>query len=271
MNRFLTLALALCLLLLCGCNKEVPIGAEVHSNEQYSIMERDGVFYLQFVDGGAASVDNQSGALTPGTGGIAFASVKVMRDRIINGGFSTNQLTSMKGYQKTANGEVAVCNVNALWDVVLPDDLSLEAVLWTGLTYTFNLRGDELEGRLYVTTEEGYKRMLEMVTLVETENTKFTSVSKEPERNATVTTYENKVVGSAGKQIAYTYEENGFAISVFEKYYYDQSESVPFIISVFGEGNGIYYYSQIREFTERPSYEWIKSIGVTPYVETETE
>ena len=279
MRKLLCCLVAACVLLLCGCSNtdaganSTP-GVKILSNEQYSIMESNGEHYFDFKgDVDLSAESGQTSAAIPGSGGIAFKSVKAMRDRLVNGGFSRQQISDMKYFARTSAGDIAVCNVNALWDVVLPKELSLEWVKWYGLTYNFRLLGDDLEGTLYITSENDYKLMQKRRTLEETNNRKITSVETEPERNATVITFESSVA-SSGKQIEYGYEDNGFTITVYEIYYEDyyddhRSEKVPFIITVMGEGNGIYYYWSIGGFTERPSYEWIKSIGVTPYVETE--
>ena len=142
-------------------------------------------------------------------------------------------------------------------------------VSWFGLTYSFYLQGDNLEGRLNIVTESTYKRMQEIYIIEETDSFKFTSVEQDAERNATEITYEGQF--SSGKQITYSYTVDGFTVTIIESYFFEESKTVPFILHGMAEGNGIYYYWSIGGFTERPSYEWIKSIGLKPYVETETE
>lgn len=272
MKKSFIILLALCLLL-CGCSSTNAVpGVEVLSNEQYSVMERNGEYYFDFKEAvDLSTASQQTGAATAGSSGVNFGSVKAMRDRIVNGGFSAATLSGMAGWAKTTDGDVAVCNVNALWDAYLPQDLELAHVNWSGQTYAFVLQSDDLEGRLCLTTESGYKRMQEILIIdKESNNLKFTSVEQVAERDATVITYESSVA-SSGKQIRYTYEENGFTVTILEDYFFDQSETVPFVVTGMAEGNGIYYYWDVGGFTERPSYEWIKSIGLKPYVETETE
>ena len=40
---------------------------------------------------------------------------------------------------------------------------------------------------------------------------------------------------------------------------------------IIGEENGVYFWYNLGNMSERPSAEWLMSFGVTPYVETETE
>ena len=273
MKKVLGFLLVLCLLL-CGCGKtNAAPGVEVLSNDQYSVMDRDGEYYFDFKeDVDLSGGGQQTGAANPGSSGVNFGSVKAMHDRIVNGGFSAATLSGMAGWAKTTDGKVAVCNVNALWDAYLPQDLSVAHVNWCGQTYAFVLQSDDLEGRLCLTTESGYQRMKEIYEIEETNNLKFTSVEQVAERDATVITYESQVA-SSGKQIRYTYEKDGFTVTILENYFFDYSETetVPFIVNGMAEGNGIYYYWSVGGFTERPSYEWIKSIGLKPYTETKTE
>lgn len=271
MKRLLGILLVICLLL-SGCGAASEPGVEVLSNAQYSIMERNGEYYFDFKeDVDQSTANGQMDAAIPGSDGFIFGSVKVMRDRIVNGGFSAANLSAMSGWAKTADGKVAVCDVNALWDAYLPQDMPLACVRWFGRDYSFVFENDDLEGRLYFATESIYRRMQQIYELEETENCKFISVEQVAERDATVITFESQVA-SSGKQISYTYTENGFTVTIFEEYLYDYSdETVPFIVIGMAEGNGIYYYWSVGGFTERPSYEWIKSIGLKPYVETESE
>lgn len=274
MKKLLCCLIAVCVMLLCGCgntsNDPDNVSAvEVLSNDKYSVMESNGEYYLSFNDNiNITTGSTQTGAATPGTT-ITFKSVKDMRDAIVNGDFSSAQLTGMQNFAKASNGSVAVCNVNELWDVVYPQDLSLEWISWTGPTYCFRLSNDVLEGNVYFTSKSNYEKRMRRAVYEETETFKFTSIEADPERNGTIMTYESQKTGRKGKQIVYTYSENGFDFTVSEKYFFEHSETIPFLITTMAEGNGIYYYWNIGGFTERPSYEWIKSIGVTPYVETE--
>ena len=167
MKKILGFLLVLCLLL-CGCGQtNAAPGVEVLSNDQYSVMARNGEYYFDFKeDVDLSAADQQTDAAIPGSGGIAFGSVKDMRDGIAKGGFSAAKVSAMhSGWAKTANGEVAVCDINALWDAYLPQDLSVAEVKWYGLTYNFVLQSDTLEGHVNFVTESSYKRMKEIIII----------------------------------------------------------------------------------------------------------
>ena len=60
-------------------------------------------------------------------------------------------------------------------------------------------------------------------------------------------------------------------MTIQELYFLIESETIPKHVSFWGSINGTYFTGSVGGFTERPSYEWVTSFGLTPYVETETE
>ena len=60
-------------------------------------------------------------------------------------------------------------------------------------------------------------------------------------------------------------------MTIQELYFLNESETIPRSISIWGSTGGTYFTGYMGGFTERPSYEWVTSFGLKPYVETETE
>ena len=271
MKKFVCVLLVILLLALSGC-----ASSEVLSNEQYVIREKDDVYYLDFHDNSyakeAASIDKNGSAI--GGYNIYFSTVAEMQDCIKNGKFSKEDLVGMQAYEKAENGKVAVCNVNKLYDVVLPEGFSLNRISWKGISYKFDLIGiNGGSGYLRVGDKEDVQNYIERRSLYNAgkELATIVSNSKDAERNADVIIFKAEATGENLKYIRYTYECNGITITAQEEYNLDESETIPGWISYWGEGNGVYFTGILGGFTELPSYEWVTSFGLKPYVETETE
>ena len=268
MKKLLCILLAILLLALSGC-----AGSEVLSNEQYAIREKDDVYYLDFHDNSyakeAASIDKNGSAI--GGYNIYFSSIAEMQDCIKNGKFSKEDLVGMQAYEKADNGKVAVCNVNKLYDVVLPEGFSLKQISWKGLSYMFQLYYcNEYHGSLRIGNQIDYQNEIAFSTPNFDNGSTLLLSSVDKDRNGEILEFITPT-GTHMKYIRYSYVLNGMTVTAQEEYNLDESEETPSWIAYWGEGNGVYFTGILGGFTERPSYEWVTSFGLKPYAETETE
>lgn len=256
-------------ILLCGCGLVLNEGTEFHDNNAYTIMEKDGVYGLRFHSPKSTSSSGniQYSEVAPS---FTFASPGHMKERILAGNFTKLQLDTLKELHRNSDGYLTIFNLQELYDAVLPAGLQYNEVSWFGGEgYSFRWDKDGMVGTVRVDTESAIKKELDSFYV---ENGRATIISKNTiqDRNATEICY----VGPYGdklKDIIYTYNENGKDITILEWYELSVSDTIPSSISIAGTVDGVYYYVYISGFSERPSYEWITSFGLKPYVETETE
>ena len=256
-------------ILLCGCSLALNKGTEIHDNNAYTIMEKDGMYGLRFHSPKSTSSSGniQYSEVAPA---FIFTSPGHMKERILSGNFTKLQLDALKELPRNSDGYLTIFNLQELYDAVLPSGLQYDEVSWFGGEgYSFRWDKDGMVGAVRIDTESAIKEKLASFYV---ENGQATIIFKNEiqDRNATEIYY----VGPYGdqlKDLIYTYNENGKDITIFEWYELNVSDSVPSSISIAGTVNGVYYYVYISGFSERPSYEWITSFGLMPYVETETE
>lgn len=260
------------LLSLLGCSTNADPGIEIYSNEQFSVKEHNGERYLDFHDDSyqiAADAIGHGEALEEGSV-VTFKSVKEMKECIEQGKFSKEDLVLVQTYAKASNGKVAVCDTKNLYDVKLPEDTILRMIGWFGTNYTFVADTDSTTTRIHLVSKEERDKYIASKDVEANSNLEI--VSKEVDLDGTTTiVYDNLTFNYRSRIVRYTVTVNGNAVTFLEKYDYGRSETIPWGISFWGEGNGAYFYGTISGFEEVPSREWLTSFAVVPYVETVTE
>jgi len=264
MKRVLCFFLAFVLVALCGCSA----AREVSRNGKYRIMEDAGEYYL--VMDKASSISSNGVSASEKMEALTFSSVGEMKQTISEGKYTDEQLAIMdRFFQKTAKGDIALCNTNKLYDATLPEGLTADEIEWYGgYWYTFVFEG-ELWGFLSVSDKETIENKAAEFAK-QPERVKILEKKEVSERNATETLFEN-LAGEPRKQIQYTFESKDITINIIEVYKRNESDTVPYRVWFYGNSKDAYFNGEFYGFTERPSYEWVTSFGLKPYVETETE
>ena len=238
-------------------------------NSQYAIIEDDGEYSLRYHDDELKNYwENKQGSIAVPT--IKFSSIDEMKKSIEEGQFTIDELIGMQLFAKNSRGETKICNLNSLFDVTLPDGVPLESVTWFGQEYSFGF-GGRFTGELGICSQKWYNSEIDVRKYEK--NEKLTIVSKNviEDRNATVYICRN-TNGVSFKDIQYTYTDKDKVIHFNELYMFsDYASDIPTRIDFCGCVNGQYFAGSIRGFSSRPTYEWLQSFGLTPYVETETE
>jgi hypothetical protein len=138
---------------------------------------------------------------------------------------------------------------------------------WFGDSYVF-LIGDNCS--VYLTDKSGYEECAKQND-IESGKSKIISVDTIEDRNARVVTYESYLSATPRKMVTYSITSGGKTITIAERYNLNESDTIPFSINFWGNCDGAYFTGYMYGLTERPSYEWVASFGLKPYVETETE
>lgn len=265
MKKILCIILTVLLLILSGCSKS----NEVCSNDLYGIYEVDGEFILRFHNEDInVSNPNHSGTLKAPD--ITFPSVSSMKKAILNADFSTDALDAIIRKARADDGDVVICNLNKLYDAVLPEGEKLARVRWFIDSYSFSMH--TLSGSLSLATESDVKDFADLYGFdPNNPNVTIESKSTEEARNATVYEYKLNNYNEEWKCVIYTQSTKDKTITVVEQYNYGTSKTVPETICFWGNCGDAFFTGKLTGFTERPSYEWVTSFGLKPYVETETE
>ena len=251
---------------------EASVEAEILcSNEKYTISLTGEKCYINFANGNDASPNEGYSQV----GSIDFPSLTEMKNHFLNNQLTAEQMLVIRcAFADETNG-IRLCNLNALFNPTIPDNVLTDTVTLKGETYYFTLSSEIVTGALTVATESVYQFHYDR---------DFKDIDEYQ-----ITRQEDSVLnGSPCKIIEYTVPGNGdqyrdvyFTISDGEKTLDIEisyclknskltagrpvSENIPWRVLIFGQDNGQYFYAYLRDFTIAPTVEWLTSFGVTPY------
>lgn len=202
---------------------------------------------------------------------VSFTSITEMKNDILNGNFTDEEKRELQRFPKDEAGTVTICNLQKLYQPVLPADWKLEEIIWVGRYYYFCIGPiNDIEltyNTVGMTTQEHFSELLAEYNTMESEN--IVQLEQVEDRNAIVYSY----VGGMGtniKKIKYTITvSDNKTVYVDEVYYVDESESVPKCINILVDHAGKYLDIYIDELEARPTVEWLSQFGIREYVETE--
>lgn len=267
MKKMICFILVLLLVSLCGCADR-----EVLSNDIYTIREsHDGNYVMSFYDKLTSSSSGLNASQTPPQ--FTFDSLADMKRTIQEGNFDKEDQKNIQKFFGNNSTQVPICNLNSLYDAKLPESASVSGVWWFGSSYSLTVRDGDIYGTVKPTTKERVDWEEESWSNRTASNPAISIISEgtEAERNASVIVFDAVTVGERWKEIRYHFTAGDTNLTVLERYQCAVSETVPQAVYLWGLSNGEYVVVTLYGFTERPGYEWLKSIGLKPYVETETE
>ena len=279
-------ALALILLIsITGCTSEAmqtkteqtdPVEVTTQKQpSQYSIIEENGSYYLNFSDGNEPPKEYSSQLAT-----MMFDSLAEMQDTFLNNKLTEGQINQIKDvFPKDLQGRIQICDMNRLQQPVLPSNLTLGTLGLAGDRYSFFVNSvissSSIHGSFHCLTKEDYDDMFERdyENYFEKNTIHLTSTTEEPDRNSTVYDYTT----SAGtlRRIRYAITQGSKTLYIDESYRLSMkddslpvSDTVPKSISIYGCDNGEYFNVYLSGFSERPSVEWLSSFGLTDFVKS---
>lgn len=257
-------------------------------SDLYTICNRDGKTYMEF------SSDAHSVTLPNGDGyyssqpiqGMQFASISEMRRRISTGDLPEEMISAL--YAKAKDNALEICDINNLYDLALPENLTCESVAWYFNSYSFPLalKTSAGTGKSIMATMWSDMNAWSYNARFEDEFVNFVpdgasvlSDTVVEDRNARVVYYNNSPY-AAFKNILYTITTSrGGTLHVREQYLLENfaaytgdtkpSETVPYKLFLFGTEGDKNFYGYILHLedvmNERPSVEWLASFGVVPF------
>ena len=267
MKKYTILLLCLLLLTISGC-----ADPEVLSNDIYTIYEvNDGKLLLSFHKQLVYPQYDHSASERPPK--FQYKSLGDMKRVIENGSFSAAEQKNIQKFFGNSSALVNVCNIYALSDAKLPNNAASSTVHWYGSTYSIDIDAGDVYGMVNITSKELVEWEEECWGNRTSANRSISIISEETEadRNASVIVFDAVTVGERWKEIRYNYSAKDTKMVILERYLCSDSETSPQAIYMWGQSNGEYFTVYLYGFTERPSYEWVTSFGLKPYVETETE
>ena len=264
------IALAICLIMVlnAGCSALTGRGyTTVAKNDNYKILTDNEYCYIRYSKAQKKELEEEAkfcqSLILP-----RYESVEAMKQGILQGNFTKEEQKSLQlCTRKNEDGDIRICNIEKMYDALLPAGCSIRYIEFDGF-YMFKIDGDGLICNLYYNDKESYDRnfayyytrRLNGAAVIDTESY----------QGIPVTVY------SAGYK-CYDLSTEEKTLIVMEDYLNSVGSSdIPFAIRFFGEMNGTYFNGMICEsgkmtIDHRPSVEWYQSIGLKPYVETETE
>jgi hypothetical protein len=241
-----------------------PRGEKILQAKYYTIYNNDGIYSM---DGGLSEGSDGLNAAIPGHP-VRFMGLSEMRRIIFEGQLSDNALRAMKSFKRARNGGILLFNPNHMQDIVVPKDMWVNGlVIWLGYKYSFSFENDEMRGSLtYCVIDESQECAEREINKAE-KNIVILSATHDPERNATVTVFQNTKNQRIWKQIVYTHTAGNRTITFVENYHDGAEQEMPNSIKFWGTDNGNYFYGDMSGMNERPSLEYLMEFGLKPFVE----
>ena len=301
MKKILCIFLSLILLLsMLGCsdgniqesssssisNEQNPHYRDPNDRSDYEIKIIDGQHYIVFDKEDAYKSYNVQVV------GFHMSSLGELKKAVTQRTLTDSQKANIaKSFSKDENG-ILICDFDNLYVPILPKNMAMKDVLWTGEEISFLCEDNTYDIGGYVTCYASYKRFENywVKNFANIGSGRVYKSEKTSDRNAIIKYYTTSV--GKFKQILYTLVDGLKVIMVSELYtmeIYDSeynypltiSDSVPNSVEILGfteDPNGLdencftlYYSAYFGDWTERPSVEWLMEFGLKPYDETVEE
>lgn len=242
------------------------------TTDQYVIEADEDGCYLTFFEEYQASEEDKNAAMT---NSIHFDSLEDMVDCFRNNSFEPYQRITMQATFPQSEKGIQVCDFNRLYNITKPAETQVSQVSLSGQYYTFNIIEEGMFnfGWVSYTSEEGINGMKSQLygwsvgeTITRQEETTFDGVPCE------IVEYYNSA--ETYRDIYMDIQENGVKKEILIRYLLKDnrdyperiSDIAPWQVVMFCEEDGIFYRVTIGEMLKTPSYEWLSSFGLTPYV-----
>lgn len=258
----------------------VPVEAEILcANEKYTITDHQNGWRINFVDGN----DLESSVGGAQSGEIKFSSVEEMRSAFLNDTLTEQQIATIRqAFADDVTG-IYLCDLNALYEPILPDGASPAYVSLTGTSYTFHVGATEqyASADIYVASSGKYLYLsnyarephsADYTSVIERSDTQFGDTPCEtieyvyPNSGAT---FRDHILSlsqdGVQTEIIISYRLVGPTPSFIE---YRESETLPADVWIFQEVGELRFVYHISNLEIAPTVEWLSSFGVTPYVDT---
>jgi len=204
-----------------------------------------------------------------------FSGVQQMRDQILLGKLTDEQLRWLAGSRIFNSIPVSICDPDKLYDVCLPDDTKVSGVDWYGEYYSIQCTqgASGVHGSVICySKEELCSASYKSVFYDKVRNGK-TLLSEQVDSENGIRTVCLKSDGNQFRDVFYELDTAWGKLEVRERYvlqadYYVYkpyvSETVPYQVNFFGKADGMWYSGNFLRFSEPPTQQWLAQFGIKP-------
>ncbi len=243
-----------------------------HATEQYTITADEEGCFVTFLEEYVATKDELNACMS---GEIHFDSLADMVASFQNNVFeSSERITIQAAFPKSEKG-TKICDLNRLYDAIKPAETMVTKISLSGQYYDFVITQEGLfaSGWIVYTSETGWQKDRERTyawtngaTITRDEESTFDGVPcRIVEYRNTTETYRDILIET---------EQDGKKVDMVLRYLLEDkracpervSDSAPWQLRIFGEDNGVFYEVVIGNMLDTPTYKWLSSFGLTPYV-----
>lgn len=246
-----------------------PKKTVVVSFDTYSILKAEDQYYLRIHEG--ADILPKSMSAVPLTSILAdpvpkFSSAQHMKQSILNGELTSENLYYIwKHCQFDGDNDFYICNPYEIRIPIQPKGLRANGVYWYGSNYSFSYRASSdyyMSIRCYTLTKEHdvYKAFDSEMQIV---NRHLLYTEQVEDRNATVYHYALTDIEPFDKKIMYDLSTEEKPLLILESYY-NNTRTIPMDTQFCGIENGVYFIGRITSYNERPTIEFLQSLGISP-------
>jgi len=278
MKKFRVLSFILSFVLalsVCGCTKDIN---EKSEDLSLALVNKNGQYYIQL---GNVSVSDEGLANSESVEYIHFSSMDEFYTRVTEMDFSEEELKKIRGFRKDENG-IIVCDMDNLYRMVLPNDVTLENIAWYGDGYaTVWSSSSVAKGSAFLYNSE--KRFentmrdtfsddifdrddIEVLNYTETQNSDY-------EIKKWTYNYITEEGSFKSRTEVYDGYNNGMRNKIIIKYALDRqanyesgSDSIPKEVNIFTQGDDWYCWNVMIGVESPLDIDWLMSFGIEPYV-----
>lgn len=254
MKKQLLVLILLCCFLFSGCGKEASVLVEYPLvGDTYAISKEGENVYLEVL--------SEMTGREPEVAELSFSSLNEMYTKI-----ATLQLEHWELYvidthwPDDENGRALICDLNSLYEPQTPSKKVKEKLAWWGQKYVILLHDADGVATEFRFSPHDFEKLVQF-DVKEYEAGAYGEGKPIKDRNARE--YNN------GTTRVVRYTLTGFKKIMHVTEQYHAEDTVPYQIDLLVKDDGVPFKVQITNFTERPSEEWLLSIGVTPFVPEE--
>ena len=239
------------------------------STDQYTLTADGAGCYVEFFEEYEASREDK----------LACSVIEIYFDSMADlaTGFRENKLDDYQriilqaSFPKTEKG-FQICDLNHLYDAALPADAYVSSVALHGTTYDLFVRGDLFKSgsvsyvKDWTTSKDRMYDWSKGATVTRDEASTFDGVP------CRIVEYYNST--QTYRDIFIETEKAGKTVYMVLRYLLEDqrpfpervSDTAPWNVLMYCEDDGVLYKVSLKELTETPTYEWLASFGLTPYV-----
>lgn len=261
-------------------NEVLPIPKPEHvilldgsiTTDQYTLVADGEGCYVSFMEEYMATESELNACRS---GEIHFDSIADMVDSLKNSRFEKDeQIIMQAAFPKTDKG-IVVCDLNRLYDATTPEETVVQAISLSGQYYDFVIAQEEMfeSGWIVYTSEKAMNQVKSRMyvwtdgaTITRDENSSFDGVP------CRIVEYHNTT--ESYRDIYIEVEQDGKKMDVVLRYLLKDerqapervSDTAPWQMLMFCEDDGAFYRVTIGNMLQTPTYNWISSFGLTPYI-----